>query len=317
MFPGPTLEVNNGDTLVVNIVNILKKNHRRQLLQSGSLKLLHGQVRAGDPSKTPTIHTLVKCSCWGRARPQTSSSPPISPPARYYMAARAYNSAQGAPFDNTITTAILQYKSNNSLLSTPPVSTSSLPAYNDTNTATAFSTAFQSRTNVQLSTDIGDNLFFTVGLELFNCPPGASTASNCQAPNGSRFTASMNNVSFGLPFNFSLLQEPVTLATCSKHQVVQVEGFVNFNPKTDTSSFNLVDPPLRNTVGLPVKGWAVIRFVADNPGNESQLAHFCQLEGYKLRDAEQNTHLEVTDKKHKDSGHYSRTRTSNAGQPTT
>ena len=45
------------------------------------------------------------------------------------------------------------------------------------------------------------------------------------------------------------------------------EGFGNFNPKKDTSKFNLVDPPLRNTVAVPVNGWAVIRFVADNPGN--------------------------------------------------
>lgn len=44
------------------------------------------------------------------------------------------------------------------------------------------------------------------------------------------------------------------------------EGFGNFNSKTDTSKFNLVDPPMRNTVSVPVKGWAVIRFVADNPG---------------------------------------------------
>lgn len=45
------------------------------------------------------------------------------------------------------------------------------------------------------------------------------------------------------------------------------EGFGNFNPATDTSKFNLVDPPLRNTASLPVSGWAVIRFVADNPGS--------------------------------------------------
>ncbi|KAF3619459.1 putative leucine-rich repeat receptor-like protein kinase IMK3-like [Capsicum annuum] len=44
------------------------------------------------------------------------------------------------------------------------------------------------------------------------------------------------------------------------------EGFGNFNPKTDTAKFNLVDPPLRNTASVPVNGWAVIRFVADNPG---------------------------------------------------
>ncbi|KAF9597153.1 hypothetical protein IFM89_016141 [Coptis chinensis] len=47
---------------------------------------------------------------------------------------------------------------------------------------------------------------------------------------------------------------------------ILVEGFGNFNPRTDPAKFNFVDPPHRNTVGVPVGGWAVIRFVADNPG---------------------------------------------------
>ncbi|KAI3689332.1 hypothetical protein L2E82_47286 [Cichorium intybus] len=42
-------------------------------------------------------------------------------------------------------------------------------------------------------------------------------------------------------------------------------GFGNFNEKTDPVNYNLVDPPLRNTVIVPVHGWATIRFKADNP----------------------------------------------------
>ncbi|KAJ1429468.1 Multicopper oxidase, type 1 [Sesbania bispinosa] len=41
-------------------------------------------------------------------------------------------------------------------------------------------------------------------------------------------------------------------------------GTGNFNPLT--AQFNLVDPPYMNTIGVPVGGWAAIRFVADNPG---------------------------------------------------
>lgn len=48
------------------------------------------------------------------------------------------------------------------------------------------------------------------------------------------------------------------------------EGFGNFNPQTDTAKFNLVDPPRRNTTSLPVNGWPVIRFVADNPGENNR-----------------------------------------------
>lgn len=44
-------------------------------------------------------------------------------------------------------------------------------------------------------------------------------------------------------------------------------GIGNFDPKKDPAKFNLVDPPERNTVGVPTGGWTAIRFRADNPGN--------------------------------------------------
>ncbi|KAL3834800.1 hypothetical protein ACJIZ3_009536 [Penstemon smallii] len=250
-------------------------------------------------------------------------------PARYYIAARAYNSAQGAPFDNTTTTAILEYKS----APCPAKGTSvkpvmpTMPAFNDTATVTAFTTSFRSPRKVSVPTKIDHNLFFTVGLGLNRCPPGASR-STCQGPNGTRFTASMNNVSFVLPSNFSLLQahqqgipgvfttdfpanppvqfdytgnvsrslwQPIagtkvyrlkygetvqlvlqgtSIFTAENHPIhlhgydfyILAEGFGNFNPSRDTGKFNLVDPPLRNTASVPVGGWSVIRFVADNPG---------------------------------------------------
>ncbi|XP_010257021.1 PREDICTED: laccase-12-like [Nelumbo nucifera] len=251
------------------------------------------------------------------------------PPGRYYIAARAYQSAQNAAFDNTTPTAILEYKSApcpKKGLSVQPVFPL-LPAYNDTPTATAFAAGLKSPSKVDVPTDIDENLFFTVGLGLFNCPPRFSR-SRCQGPNGTRFTASMNNVSFVLPSNFSILQayqqgipgvyttdfpavppvqfdytgnvsralwQPVpgtkvyklkfgsrvqlvlqgtSIFSAENHPIhihgydfyIVAEGFGNFNPQTDTAKFNLVDPPMRNTVAVPVNGWAVIRFVADNPG---------------------------------------------------
>nr|GFA44031.1 laccase-12-like isoform X2 [Tanacetum cinerariifolium] len=245
------------------------------------------------------------------------------PPAQYYIAAQAYVSAPGSEFDNTTTTAILEYKKGSS--SKPVMPT--LPAFDDTATATAFTTSFRSPNKVSIPTDIDENLFITAGIGINPCPPNAPS-STCQAPFRSRFTASMNNVSFVPPSNFSILQAhyqsvpgvfttdfpakppvvfdytgtlsrslwtPISgtkvykLKYGSKVQIVLqgtnivagtnhpihlhgydfyilAVGFGNFNPATDTSKFNLVDPPLRNTVSLPVNGWAVIRFVADNPG---------------------------------------------------
>ncbi|GAB2299943.1 hypothetical protein Dimus_033988 [Dionaea muscipula] len=43
-------------------------------------------------------------------------------------------------------------------------------------------------------------------------------------------------------------------------------GFGNFDESSDPSGYNLVDPPLINTVGVPKNGWSAIRFKASNPG---------------------------------------------------
>lgn len=51
-------------------------------------------------------------------------------------------------------------------------------------------------------------------------------------------------------------------------------GLGNFDKDKDPSSFNLVDPPLQNTIAIPVNGWAVIRFKANNPGVWFMHCHF-------------------------------------------
>ncbi|CAK9139819.1 unnamed protein product [Ilex paraguariensis] len=43
-------------------------------------------------------------------------------------------------------------------------------------------------------------------------------------------------------------------------------GFGNFDATKDPAHYNLHDPPERNTVAVPVGGWAAIRLNADNPG---------------------------------------------------
>ena len=47
-------------------------------------------------------------------------------------------------------------------------------------------------------------------------------------------------------------------------------GWGNFNNETDPQSYNLFDPPLVNTVGLPKAGWLAMRIVTDNPGMLSE-----------------------------------------------
>ncbi|KAH9304726.1 hypothetical protein KI387_009130 [Taxus chinensis] len=52
------------------------------------------------------------------------------------------------------------------------------------------------------------------------------------------------------------------------------QGFGNYNPQTDPANFNLVDPQMLNTVGVPTGGWAAIRFTANNPGVWLMHCHF-------------------------------------------
>ncbi|KAL3826070.1 hypothetical protein ACJIZ3_022099 [Penstemon smallii] len=47
---------------------------------------------------------------------------------------------------------------------------------------------------------------------------------------------------------------------------VLAQGFGNYNSATDSGNFNLFNPQERNTIAVPVGGWAVIRFRANNPG---------------------------------------------------
>ncbi|KAE8688816.1 Laccase-3 [Hibiscus syriacus] len=215
-------------------------------------------------------------------------------PACYYMAAHAYNSAN-APFDNTTTTAILEYnsapcsaKKGQSLKPVFP----QLPGFNDTATATAFTAQLRSLSKAKVPLEIDESLFFTVGLGLINCTNPNSP--RCQGPNGTRFAASINNVSFVLPRRNSLMQayyqgQPGIFTTdfppfppiqfdysgnvprglwqpVKATKLFKLNGFGNFNPKTDPAKFNLIDPPERNTIGTPPGGWVAIRFEADNPG---------------------------------------------------
>ncbi|RVW69551.1 putative laccase-1 [Vitis vinifera] len=51
-------------------------------------------------------------------------------------------------------------------------------------------------------------------------------------------------------------------------------GIGNFDEETDPKGYNLVDPPLVNTVEVPQEGWATIRFMANNPGVRFMHCHY-------------------------------------------
>uniref|UniRef100_A0A2N9FPF0 laccase n=1 Tax=Fagus sylvatica TaxID=28930 RepID=A0A2N9FPF0_FAGSY len=212
----------------------------------------------------------------------------------YYMAAKAYSSSSAVTFDNTTTTAILQYNGNYTP-SSPP-SLPHLPSYNDTNASISFTNSLRSLANekhpIHVPINITKNLFFVISINVFPC-----ANNSCAGPNGSRLATSVNNISFVNPsidilqayyyhvngvfgtrfpdfppllFNFTAEDLPLYLET-PKHGN---EGLGNFDKDKDPLGYNLVDPPLQNTIAVPIDGWTAIRFKADNPGVWFMHCHF-------------------------------------------
>ncbi|VFQ71789.1 unnamed protein product [Cuscuta campestris] len=315
------LSVGHGETILLRVINAALNQQLFFSVAGHKLKVVGADGAYNKPFTTgaimvgpgQTTNVLLKAN---------------RPPGRYYMAARAYVTAQNAPFDNTTTTAVIEYTDlNRGSASSKPLSPE-LPPFNDTATAAAFARGLRSLPSSdypRVFARADEKLFFTVGLGLVNCTPGPT----CRGPNSNtRFAASMNNVSFVFPNATSLLQayydnvpgiytldfprvpprrfdytgnvprglwqpetgtklyklkfgtrveivlQDTSIVSKEDHPIhlhgyhfwVVGQGFGNFNPKTDPAKFNLVDPPIRNTIDVPVGGWAVIRFFADNPG---------------------------------------------------
>nr|ABW81073.1 unknown [Tarenaya spinosa] len=134
----------------------------------------------------------------------------VSPNATFFMLARTYFVGQGT-IDNTTVAGILEYKQNlrcngSNSLKTKPVLMPTLPPINATSFVSNFTNMFRSLASPRFPIDVPKTVdrkfLFTVGLGTNPCPENQT----CQGPNGTMFSASMNNVSFVLPNTTSLLQ---------------------------------------------------------------------------------------------------------------
>ncbi|GLT31608.1 hypothetical protein SLA2020_063370 [Shorea laevis] len=254
-------------------------------------------------------------------------------PNHYYMAAKAYTIAAKGAFDDTTTTAIVEY-SGNYTPSSPPLFPY-FPKYNDTHAAVNFTGSLRSLADkehpIDVPMEINTYLFYTLSMNTVLCPN-----NSCSGPNGTRILASVNNISFVHPeidileayyycipgvfgtwfpdfpplfYNFTADNLPKnleipTLATEVKileynstvelvfqgtnllrgsdhpmhlhgfnFYVVGV-GLGDFDNEIDPLKYNLVDPPLSNTIIVPANGWLAIRFKANNPGVWLMHCHF-------------------------------------------
>ncbi|KAK6935827.1 Multicopper oxidase, type 1 [Dillenia turbinata] len=123
---------------------------------------------------------------------------PSVPNSSFLMLARPYTTGQGT-FDNSTVAGVLEYDQPSKSNKTLPTIKPTLPQMNDTSYAANFSRRFRSLANAQFPANVPQTVekrfFFTVGLGSSPCPKNQP----CQGPNGTKFAASVNNISFALP----------------------------------------------------------------------------------------------------------------------
>ncbi|XP_062231579.1 laccase-12-like [Phragmites australis] len=186
-----------------------------------------------------TVDTLVIAP--GQTSNVLLATKPLYPGASYYMEARPYTNTQGT-FDNTTVAGVLEYEdpcpSGSSSAKNHPVLAPTLPQINDTNFVSNYTAKLRSLASAEypaaVPQQVDRRFFFTVGLGTHPC----AVNGTCQGPNGSRFAASINNVSFVLPTT-ALLQSHFT----GKSKGVYASNF----PAFPLMPFNYTGTPPNNT----------------------------------------------------------------------
>jgi len=158
------------------------------------------------------------------------------PAATHLMLARPYSTGQPGTFDNTTVAAVLEYAPPGHIKSLPLLRPP-LPTLNDTAFAANYSAKLRSLATPEYPANVprgvDRSFFFTVGLGTNPCPANRT----CQGPNGSMFTASMNNVSFGMP----------TTALLQAHYSNIAGVYATDFPAAPLEAFNYTGTPPNNT----------------------------------------------------------------------
>lgn len=128
----------------------------------------------------------------------------------FYMAASPYVSGTSIDFDNTTTTARVKYIGRTSAGNCSRPSLPYLPRYKDTTPAINFTGSIRSLASKEHPIDVPlkvkTHLLTTIAVNTLPCPSQSNVSSTCEGPNGTRFAASMNNISFIRPLSVDILE---------------------------------------------------------------------------------------------------------------
>ncbi|CAN4116064.1 unnamed protein product [Withania somnifera] len=154
------------------------------------------------------------------------------------MAAQPYFTGQGT-FDNSTVAGILEYETSPANKSKIKLFKPTLPNMTSTSFVTNFTKKFRSLASTRFPANVPQSVdkrfLFAVGLGSSPCPINMT----CQGPNGTKFAASVNNISFALP----------TTALLQSHYFGQSNGIYTTDfPARPLKPFNYTGTPPNNTL---------------------------------------------------------------------
>lgn len=230
------LRVKPGKTYLLRIINAALNDELFFSIANHTLKVVEADAVYVKPFDTDTI--LIAPGQTTNVLLHTKFS---AGGANFLMSARPYVTGLGT-FDNSTVAGILEYHDhqfagNKKKL---PIFKPALPALNDTSFATNYTNKLRSLASPQFPANVPQNidrqLFFTVSLGTTPC----DQTQGCQGPsNGTKFAASVNNVSFVQP----------TTALLQSHYFGQSNGVYSPDfPFSPSRWFNFTGNPPNNTM---------------------------------------------------------------------
>ncbi|GFZ10971.1 laccase 17 [Actinidia rufa] len=231
------LKVKHGRTYLLRLINAALNDELFFSIANHSVTVVETDAIYVKPFETDTLLIAP-----GQTTNVLLRTKPNFPATNFLMTARPYATGQGT-FDNSTVAGILEYQSP-SLHSTVPVKNlplfkPNLPPLNDTSFATNFTNRLKSLASAQYPANVplkvDKHFFFTVGLGTNPCDQNKA----CQGPNGTKFGASVNNVSFVQP----------TTALLQAHFSGQSNGVYSPSfPFSPAHWFNFTGNPPNNTM---------------------------------------------------------------------
>uniref|UniRef100_A0A0E0JQW7 Laccase n=1 Tax=Oryza punctata TaxID=4537 RepID=A0A0E0JQW7_ORYPU len=235
------LKVETGKTYMLRLINAALNDELFFSIAGHTLTVVDVDAVYVKPF---TVDTLLITP--GQTTNVLLTTKPSYPGATFYMLAAPYSTAMSGTFDNTTVAGILEYEDPSSHSTAAfnknlPLLKPTLPQINDTSFVSNYTAKLRSLATAEYPANVPQQVdrrfFFTVGLGTHPC----AVNGTCQGPNGSRFAAAVNNVSFVLPAT-ALLQSHYT----GRSNGVYASNF----PAMPLSPFNYTGTPPNNNTNV-------------------------------------------------------------------